>query len=94
MPRATRYSALLVLGAPPVKLADVTVPGVYQLGGNVEPVVWSTYNPPDRSGNSPAVSGPVHSIYLPAGCQFFVATSALAMASTNVSLWLLWPDEV
>ena len=91
--RAVLFRESLTLGAAPIKLADIDVAGVYQLGGNVEPVVWSQYNPPDRSGNSPSVAGPVHSMYLPEGCQVFAATSALAMAGTNVSLWLLWPDE-
>ncbi len=94
MPRAIRFGSNLVMGANPVKLADVAVAGVYQIGGNVEPVAWSFYSPPDRSGNSPVVSAAtVHSMWIPEGAQVFAMTSALAMADTNISLWLLWPDN-
>ena len=93
MPRAIRFSQMLVLDAPPVKLADVVVPGIYQIGGDTAAFVWSTYNPPDRSGNSPEnPAGQVQVMYLPKGCQVFAATSTGSM-DTNASLWLVWPDE-
>jgi hypothetical protein len=84
---------MLQLDAVPVRLADVAVPGVYQLGGNTEPVVWSVYNPPDRSGSSPTnPAGQVHTMWLPEGAQVFSSTAALASAGSNVSLWLVIPD--
>lgn len=93
MPRAVLFRELLTLDAAPIKLADVDVAGVYQLGGNTEPVVWSQYNAPTRSGNSPVnPAGQVHTMWLPAGVQVFASTAALAGAGTNVSLWLVIPD--
>jgi hypothetical protein len=84
---------MLVLDAPAVKLADVAVAGVYQLGGNTEPVVWSAYSPSDRSGNAPTnPAGQVHTMWIPKGVQVFASTAALAGAGTNVSLWLVIPD--
>jgi hypothetical protein len=81
---------MLVLDAKPIQLADVAVPGIYQLGGQTSPVVWSQYNPPDRNGSSPTIpAGQVHTMWLPEGAQVFAATGPLASADSNVSLWLV-----
>lgn len=94
MPRATVWRELLTLDAAPCQIADVSVAGVYQIGGNTEPIVWGLYKPPDRGGSSPTnPTGQVHTVYLPEGCQVFAATSGVAGADTNVSLWLVWPDD-
>lgn len=86
---------MLIDGAPAVKLADVDVAGTYQLGGSTEPVVWGLYKPPDLEGTSPELpEGQVHTMFLPVGCQVFVATATGANMDSNISLWLVWPGAL
>jgi hypothetical protein len=94
MARATVFRSLLILDDAPAQLADVVVPGVYQLGGNTEPIVWSVYNKADRNGQSPTLpAGQVHTMWMPRGAQIFCATNEFAGADTNASLWLVIPDD-
>lgn len=86
------YSAVVATAGEAAMLARVAVAGVYQLGGNLEPVRWQQGASP--SSSSPTLAaGVVHTMHLSRDAQLWVGPDSTAAASTQVDLWLVWPDE-
>jgi hypothetical protein len=88
------FSENLVLDAEAVQVARVTRPGIYELGGNTVNVVWQLVSAPSVDGNSPTLAAASNArIYLIHGMQLFARTALGAASGTNLSLWLVWPDD-
>lgn len=87
-----RASTTLLTTTRAGELLRCVVPGLYQIGGTVDVALWEIGSAPS-SQSSALQAGTVHSFYLRRDDVVWVAPSSAATGTTQITVWLAWPDE-